>query len=716
MIPAKKNQKWNKKHLLLLALLTAICYWPFTFVIFSAKNDNIVHFLPVRFHVSEALRHLHLPLWTPYMYLGYPLHGDMQGGAWNPFVWLISLFGRYNLSSLHIEVLIAIFLAGAGMYRLLSIRNFSASVKLTGALAYLMCGYITDVGGSNISFLWAASYIPFAIAYYYESLSNPTLKNYLKVSIALTLLFLSAYPAFFILTAYALLAGFLIVALKQVSRRNFHFLKQLLIYNFLLLVVFLCLASPAIISFAMILPHYSRGKGVGLSDVFVNSFTPSCVQSFIFPTSSITNKNAGTDLIARNGYFNIFYLLFACSHLFKKKTLFDYSILFGILFFFLFSLGISSPVRQICYEWLPLMNTFRHPSNVRIFVIIGGILSGGIMFDLFEKGENKQTITYLVYGLLAFCTLAILISSANLSFSENWNNVVLSTDKRNGLKDFLDSLTWQNSVFINGTIQLLFACSFLGCVRRNSKPKYAIPLLLIANSFFLAQMSIPFTFSSKQPPKVINAILDHFPNGFPIPDQRTSIKINSQDMLSNFEKIGFNGFYNKRITNTQLIYTPTYFLNLAKLNRNDAVLSAVQASPYAYFAQTISPPNQEPSSLRHVFMDTLTLSKTSNSIIPQFNLKAIWNNCFVFETQSKSESVLCLEQVYLPGWKCFIDEKETEISQANIAFMAVKIPEGSHEVKFLYNPPGILLTVFLSVVTLIVVIFLLLKPIHKEHA
>src|SRR6478672_3289306 len=93
-----KRAHWHKKDLVFLVLLSIACYWPLSFGVFSAKNDNIVQFLPVRFQVSEAIRHGILPLWSPYMYLGYPIHGDMQGGAWNPVVWLRSVFGRYNIT------------------------------------------------------------------------------------------------------------------------------------------------------------------------------------------------------------------------------------------------------------------------------------------------------------------------------------------------------------------------------------------------------------------------------------------------------------------------------------------------------------------------------------------------------------------------------------------------------------------------------------------
>src|SRR5215208_2260287 len=206
---SSSDRNWNRIYLLFLLLLTIVCYWPIAFGIFSAKNDNIIQFLPVRFHVSEALRNGHLPLWSPYMYLGYPIHGDMQGGAWNPVVWFLSLFGRYNLTSLHCEILFYIFLSGTGMYRLLGTGNMNFSIRFAGAAAYMMCGYITDVGGSNLPFLAAAAYIPFVLAYYYHLCTAPSLRYTLKTSISLALLFVSAYPSFFICTGYVLLAALL---------------------------------------------------------------------------------------------------------------------------------------------------------------------------------------------------------------------------------------------------------------------------------------------------------------------------------------------------------------------------------------------------------------------------------------------------------------------------------------------------------------------------
>src|SRR3982750_3933318 len=111
-----------KDYLLLLALVL-IVYWPLSLNIFSLKNDALVQYLAYRYHLSEAIQNGHFPFWTPYLYTGFPIHADMQGEAWNPFVLIISLFTRYNMSVLQWEVLIYLYLAAVGMYKLIRYLN-----------------------------------------------------------------------------------------------------------------------------------------------------------------------------------------------------------------------------------------------------------------------------------------------------------------------------------------------------------------------------------------------------------------------------------------------------------------------------------------------------------------------------------------------------------------------------------------------------------------
>jgi hypothetical protein len=677
--PPSHIRNWKNAHLLLLALLALLCFWPLSLGIFSAKNDNLVQFLPVRFHISEALRNGHLPLWSPYLYLGYPIHGDMQGGAWSPVVWLLSLFGRYNVSSIHAEILIYTFLSGAGMYRLLSSLGLKPSTRLAGAAAFMMCGYITDVAGSNLPFLAAPAYIPFVLAFYYELLIKPSAGSAFKTGIALSLLFVSAYPSFFICTAYIMLAAFITyVPVKKIWRHKEIFKRQVST-QFLMAMAFLTLAAPAILSYLQILPHYQRGSGVSLVNALQNSLDPFCSWSFIFPSVPIKNPSIiSTDLISRNSYFNLLFLL-SIPILFRlKKTLLVYFTLLGIIYFFLFSLGDVTPVRRLSYHLLPLMDTFRHPSNARLFVILGGIILGVLVLDKIVIGiiPEKWILLPLAAGFLAILiTLIIFFTRVDLSlhfFSFNM--------ERNALKQFFDTMGMEDLFVLNGVVQLVFIGIFLVLVFKKHFGMI-IPLVVI-NSLLMAQMTTPFTLASRISPSELNRILHEFPKDYPAPDPDLSIADASKNSLEHVNTIGISGFYNKKISLPEVQFTPTFMSAIEKYMANKPLHDSLSQLPYAFFTKPGT---------------------------GKFQLKDFYNNVFHFQTETTQPSGFCLQQLNLPGWKVYLDGNRTSVQKISHPFLQVSLPEGVHELRFVYEPGGIVSSLVISLISLLFMILFFVK-------
>ena len=121
ILPQQQSYLKTIQHLLILLVCCLLAYWPLTFHLYSLKNDALNYFLPVRHLISEQISHGYWPLWTPYLNLGYPLHGDMQSGVWNPFVQLLSLSGPYTLRTLQLETIFYIYTSGMGMYFLVHI-------------------------------------------------------------------------------------------------------------------------------------------------------------------------------------------------------------------------------------------------------------------------------------------------------------------------------------------------------------------------------------------------------------------------------------------------------------------------------------------------------------------------------------------------------------------------------------------------------------------
>ena len=51
------------------------------------------------------------------------------------------------------------------------------------------------------------------------------------------------------------------------------------------------------------------------------------------------------------------------------------------------------------------------------------------------------------------------------------------------------------------------------------------------------------------------------------------------------------------------------------------------------------------------------------------------------------EKLLCMTIPYSSGWRAYIDGVETEILKADTMYMAVDVPEGTHQIEFYYCTP-----------------------------
>lgn len=77
-------------------------------------------------------------------------------------------------------------------------------------------------------------------------------------------------------------------------------------------------------------------------------------------------------------------------------------------------------------------------------------------------------------------------------------------------------------------------------------------------------------------------------------------------------------------------------------------------------------------------------------------------------TKTTGPALLFLSDSYYPGWRAFVDSVETPIYRANFVFRAVKVPEGAHTVRFLYDPLSWKLGLMVSGIGLVVTTFLVL--------
>jgi len=95
------------------------------------------------------------------------------------------------------------------------------------------------------------------------------------------------------------------------------------------------------------------------------------------------------------------------------------------------------------------------------------------------------------------------------------------------------------------------------------------------------------------------------------------------------------------------------------------------------------------------------------------------NNKIVLKTQSPQDSYLVFSDSYYPGWKAYIDKKETKIYRTNGIIKGIYIPAGNHEVVFSFLPTNfwlgfcVSLISYVSIIVAIFVLFLKNRNLNK---
>ena len=85
------------------------------------------------------------------------------------------------------------------------------------------------------------------------------------------------------------------------------------------------------------------------------------------------------------------------------------------------------------------------------------------------------------------------------------------------------------------------------------------------------------------------------------------------------------------------------------------------------------------------------------------------------DVNADTDKFLFLSDTYYPGWKAYVDDKETRIYRANYAFRTVAIPSGIHRVKFLYDPMSFKVGYVLTLISLVSLVILLLTIKKKRY-
>jgi hypothetical protein len=153
----------NLLALAIMALAVGLVYWPLVLGVgVYAESDTFTFFYPVFATLHDAIRAGELPLWTPYIYGGFPLFAEGQIGALYPPSIVAALLlspvdGFLALRTFHVVV------AVLGMFLFARVHGVSALGGAVGGLAFGLGSFMVGQE-QHANLIAATAWLPLLLA------------------------------------------------------------------------------------------------------------------------------------------------------------------------------------------------------------------------------------------------------------------------------------------------------------------------------------------------------------------------------------------------------------------------------------------------------------------------------------------------------------------------------------------------------------------------
>ncbi len=483
--------------------------------------------------------------------------------------------------------------------------------------------------------------------------------------------------------------------------------------------------------------------------VFPNFYGNPVDRTYNNPLNNKSNYNE------QSIYFGLIPLSFFLILLLRKKKSIQ-EMLFVSISLVSLAVALRAPLFEL-FNHLPVLSLVAN-GRLRIFFTFFAIVSAGFGFDIFKKYFVKQRDT--LYKLLIFPGVAIAIfvsfsayKSIEIFIGNNSQNVVfanVSFMKYLAFKIFLFS-DFKTMITVISSFLIILLVYFL--VKGTIKLKtfellililcivdLAVPALgynpTIKNSDILPKPSVFSEFSeSDMPFRVIcddsirlqnyNAVHKvQLMGGYDLPvfgrygdlflsqnkgdihnhiwreDSELIDFLNvkyyfnkgNQPPLSGKYKLIFNNLNYRLYENTDSFPRAFMVYDYKVITKKGDILKYLEENDFKLKDKVIL--NQP---LRGDFKRFPYSSDVSN------NVKFLYygNDRIDLNVKTDTKGILVLSDIFMPGWKVYVDEKPGVINQANFTFRSVVIPKGTHSVSFKYKPLSFTLGIWMSFIGMV---------------
>lgn len=739
-------QRSDVLHVLLLLLLTAVLLrdyflsWP-TPLIYSNSTlgtDLVRELLPLANYIKQTVQQSGvLPLWRPYLLSGAPLVGHPVAPINYPTYWLVLLLPIPL--ALNIHVLLHLAWGTLGMYAFLRrASRLSPSAAFAGALIFGQAPRLfAHLGGGHVPMITALSWLPWAWLGFHEFWRQRRLRWAFLLGVSLAAMAINDGKYLFI-CAYSL--GFCTLwFLKQPRRASLIAAAKLWLIAILITTG---LAAASIFPTLSLIPTSERSI-ITWTDDPAEGIPPAMLFGVLLPTT----------LKLPEWTFFLGSVAVACLGVgllsgWQRRQL--YWVLGGLLAM-IFTAGPTTPIAGWTFRFLPGGSFFRGTERWWLITLfaLAVLAADGFQrwLDRTAPIDNKLRLGLLI--LAAFYGVSIVL---NFAFPA-----------------LLPFNAFPTAIFaLAALIVLLFPRWF--------KRKYAIPLLLallwvdlsVANAQFIRPEPISTTYTTDSLMENAQLHLAQAPttervyapygytddaamqnaglytadgyDSFGLRDYFAYLRI--ADQCDNHDFVA--GAPPTRASAQAVLDCPSFvprFDLLATLNirfvflRGEIVMPdhAPIASEGDKRLYELDAPLGRAFGIAHVkrvaadqCLDQLpTIDARTTALVESplpaesFTAPRILKvqpdvNRETFEVQADTAGLLIRSEAWEPHWQVWIDDQPASLERVNCALQGVWLPAGEHRVKFEYVPTPFWIGVWVSLVTVVVLLGLLASRLRHR--
>lgn len=683
----------KERPFILFLLLLLFVYLPVFLPLFHIKNDLVTQNLPTRFVIGESLYSGYFPWWNPYINFGIPQYGDMNGGYWNPLLWLIARTTGYGIWAITLEEMFYILMGAWGIFLLCRELNASKETSFITGLSYMCCGYIL---GHLQHFCWitGTATFPYVLLYFVRSHRSPLLKNFIGGGLSVFFFVASTHPGLIIGAIYFF--GFLIAAIYFLRKEGFGTLyhPKFWLSNLLFLAVSLLFSLVVIISDMDVLKNISRGSKVSLEQSLLHPTTFSSYLSLLFPLA--VQKSDGfhaelfpTDIAMRNTYIGI--LLLFCFLLFcmkmKRKVVLATSCV--LLFFVLLSSG--GLFKTFAWHYLPYTGYVRLNGEFNYFVLLILILAGAIGLERYFKNPSYEKEINKLWYLLNGIGVAGLLISACLVVSGHsllfQGQGFSGQGAKERIKWIIDHIGFADLLFLQSLIQLIT----IACIRRFRSDRYTLFIVTVINFVIISWLVLPFTGLGMASKANRQELITHFPKGIHAPEQVPLSETVYLDSAYTRDLI-LLGSYSKKIGYVKEEVYPVELMNTERFFTIPGLFPFIRQQSYIFLS-------------KDTLLGTPTRFDSAAIRIGEFgpgHLQASVNN------QDGYRYLTLLQNDY-PYWKVRVNGQAIPHFTGFGAFITIPVQQGRQQVEFYFDPRPVRIALYIQLLIFTLGICLLLN-------